>query len=445
MQMEIKVSQQVAQRLNGQLMQHLEILQYSSNELEQYIYEKGNENPLLIVEDAEMKSEYEEIMKLAYLPASMYKRKNFRSEDQQYDVMETKLAQKESYERYLLDQIPIHQGLNEIDLKILLFLIRSLDERLFLDVDLQIVADQIQTTCSHVEALLDLLQTFEPAGVGARSLKEYLLIQIDRDQMAPKMANQFILEDLELVSAQAFKQLSKKYKCTIEEVKHTIQYIKKLKPVITGDKLEAIHYIIPDVEVREMEGEWLIHLNRHHLPSVTINESYVQLMKGDPDYQGYYKRSIKDALALLQGIEQRDKTIYEIMRVLTNIQDRFFREGMKALQPMRLKDIAVKLDVHESTISRAVRGKYIQTHHGIYALSSLFTKGLVNISGKMDSVMYIKSKIKLLIENENKKSPLTDQQITQVLCEEGVQISRRTVAKYREELNIASSFNRLHN
>ena len=445
MQMEIKVSQQVAQRLNGQLMQHLEILQYSSNELEQYIYETGNENPLLIVEDAEMKSEYEEIMKLAYLPASMYKRKNFRSEDQQYDVMETKLAQKESYERYLLDQIPIHQGLNEIDLKILLFLIRSLDERLFLDVDLQIVADQIQTTCSHVEALLDLLQTFEPAGVGARSLKEYLLIQIDRDQMAPKMANQFILEDLELVSAQAFKQLSKKYKCTIEEVKHTIQYIKKLKPVITGDKLEAIHYIIPDVEVREMEGEWLIHLNRHHLPSVTINESYVQLMKGDPDYQGYYKRSIKDALALLQGIEQRDKTIYEIMRVLTNIQDRFFREGMKALQPMRLKDIAVKLDVHESTISRAVRGKYIQTHHGIYALSSLFTKGLVNISGKMDSVMYIKSKIKLLIENENKKSPLTDQQITQVLCEEGVQISRRTVAKYREELNIASSFNRLHN
>lgn len=445
MQMEIKVSQQVAQRLNGQLMQHLEILQYSSNELEQYIYEKGNENPLLIVEDAEMKSEYEEIMKLAYLPASMYNRKNFRSEDQQYDVMETKLAQKESYERYLLDQIPIHQGLNEIDLKILLFLIRSLDERLFLDVDLQIVADQFQTTCSHVEALLDLLQTFEPAGVGARSLKEYLLIQIDRDQMAPKMANQFILEDLELVSAQAFKQLSKKYKCTIEEVKHTIQYIKKLKPVITGDKLEAIHYIIPDVEVREMEGEWLIHLNRHHLPSVTINESYVQLMKGDPDYQGYYKRSIKDALALLQGIEQRDKTIYEIMRVLTNIQDRFFREGMKALQPMRLKDIAVKLDVHESTISRAVRGKYIQTHHGIYALSSLFTKGLVNISGKMDSVMYIKSKIKLLIENENKKSPLTDQQITQVLCEEGVQISRRTVAKYREELNIASSFNRLHN
>lgn len=442
--MEMKVSHQVAQKLNVQLMQHLEILQFSSSELEQYIYEKGNENPLLIVEDAEVKSDYEEIMKLAFLPSSINNHPSFHSEDQKYHGMEKKLAQKESFERYLLDQIPIHQGLNEIDLKILRFLIGSLDDRFFLDVDLRIVAEQFKTTYSHVEALLDLLQTFEPIGVGARNLKEYLLIQIDSDQMAPKMASRFILEDLELVSTHAIKQLSKKYKCSMEEVKRTIQYIKKLKPVITGDSiLESIHYIIPDVEVREVEGEWVIHLNRHYLPSVSINESYVQIMKDDPDYQGYYKQFLKDAVALLQGIEQRDKTLYEIIRILTNIQDRFFREGMKAIQPLRLKDIAVKLGVHESTISRALRGKYIQTHHGIYALSSLFTKGLVNISGKMDSVMYIKSKIKLLIENENKKSPLTDQQITQLLCEEGIQISRRTVAKYREELNIASSFNRL--
>ncbi|WP_431027393.1 RNA polymerase factor sigma-54 [Lysinibacillus sp. LZ02] len=444
MQMMINTSQQVTQVLTAQLMQHLEILQYSSNELEQYIYEKANENPLLMVEDAKVKKNYEEIIKLASITSNPTSRKACTSHDQSFNFVEMQLAQKESYEKYLLEQIPLHKNLSQIDLKILTFLIRSLDERLFLDVDLTIVADQFKTTYAHVEVLLQLLQTFEPIGVGARNFKEYLLIQVDQDLLAPQLAIEFISNDLELVSTQSFKQLSKKYKCTIEEVKNTIYYIKKLKPVLTGDKFEKIPYVFPDVEVKQVEGEWIVLLNDHHLPSVSINESYVLLLKNDSNYKYYYKQSMKDALALIQGIEQRDKTVYELIRMLLETQVGFFSKGMEALKPMRLKDIADQLHVHESTISRAIRGKYIQVPHGIYALQSLFTKGLINASGKMDSVIYVKKRIKQLIENENKQRPLADQHITQILCEEGIQISRRTVAKYREEMNIVSSFNRAH-
>lgn len=444
MQMTLKTSQKVAQVLSAQLMKHLEILQYSTNELEQYIYEKANENPLLVVIESKAKSNCEEIMRLARCSLNTFSSHRHVSRNEQFNVIEMTLAEKESYEQFLFEQVPMHKNLSFRDLKILTFLIQSLDDRLFLDVELEFVSEKFKTTFSHAEAMLDLLQTFEPVGVGARSYKEYLLIQIDRDPFAPKMASQFINLDLKLVATQAIKQLSKKYNMPLQEVKKTVTYIKNLKPMITGDKFETIPYVIPDLSIKEIEGEWIIKLNRNYLPSVSIDESYVALLKNDPNYKTYYRDSMKDALALLQGIEQRDKTLYELTRLLIQLQEDFLENGLEAIKPMRLKDVADGLGVHESTISRAVRGKYVQAPHGIYALQSLFTKGIENTSGKVDSIMSIKRRLKQLIDSEDKKKPLADQQITDVLCAEGIRISRRTVAKYREEMNIVSSFNRAY-
>lgn len=444
MQMILKTSQKLAQILSAQLMQHLEVLQCSTHELEQYIYEKANENPLLDVIDAKVKSNYEEIMQLARCSLNTFSSHGYVSRNEQFNFIEMKLAEKESYEQFLFEQVPMHKNLSIIDLKVLTFLIQSLDDRLFLDVELEFVAKKFKTTLSHVEVMLDLLQTFEPVGVGARSYTEYLLIQMDRDPFAPEMATQFIHSDLKLVATQAIKQLSKKYNMPLQEVKKTVTYIKNLKPIMTGDKFETISYVIPDLTIKEIEGEWIIKLNRHYLPSVSIDESYVALLKNDANYKTYYRDSMKAALALLQGIEQRDKTLYELASCLVEIQADFFKDGLEAIKPMRLKDVANALGVHESTISRAVRGKYVQAPHGIYALQSLFTKGFVNTSGKMDSVMYIKKRLKQLIEAEDKQKPLADQQIADALCAEGIQISRRTVAKYREEMNIVSSFNRAY-
>jgi len=444
MQMAIKTSQKVMQVLSTQLVQHLEILQYSTNELEQFIYDKANENPLLVVTDAVVKSQYEEIFQLASCSGKNFSSQYYEPKSNLFNFVEMGLAAKENYERFLLEQVPMHKNLSSKDLKILTFLIQSLDDRLFLDVDIELVSARFKTSNLHVEALVDLLQTFEPVGVGARNTKEYLLIQVERDELAPKSTYQFIKDDLELVAAQAIKQLSKKYKTPIHEVKKTVDYIKNLKPVITGDKLEAIPYVIPEIEVEKLDEEWLIKLNRGYVPTVTIDKHYVEILKNDPNCKTYFQDTMKDALLLLQGIEQRDKTLYELARLLVKLQDDFFHQGLEAIKPMRLKDVADILGLHVSTISRAVRGKYIKTSHGVYALQTLFTKGVMNSSGKMDSIMYIKKRLKQLIEGEDKQKPLTDQLITKVLSGEGIQISRRTVAKYREEMNIMSSFNRAY-
>lgn len=444
MQLAIETSQKIMQVLSPQLVQHLEILQYTTNELEQYIYEKANENPLLAVTDAKVKMHYEEIMQLASYSDKNYSAQHYAPQHHSFNLIEMKFAVKESYEKFLLEQVPMHKNLSSIDLRILTFLIQSLDERLFLDVDLEVVASICKTDVMHVEALLDLLQTFEPVGVGARNYKEFLLIQVDSDALAPKLASRFIESDLELVAAQAIKQLSKKYKTSLYEVQKTIRYIKNLNPVIMGDQLEAVPYVMPEIEVERLEEEWLIKLNRGYLPVVTIDKQYVEMLKNNPNCKTYFKDTMRDALLLLQGIEQRDKTLYELARLLVELQEDFFHKGMEALKPMRLKDVADNLSLHVSTISRAVRGKYIKTSHGVYALQSLFTKGVMNISGKMDSIMYIKKRLKQLIEGEDKQKPLTDQQIKNTLSVEGIQISRRTVAKYREEMNIMSSFNRVY-
>lgn len=444
MQLAIETSQKIMQVLSPQFVQHLEILQYTTNELEQYIYDKANENPLLAVTDAKVKMHYEEIMQLASYSDKSYSAQHYAPQHHSFNPIEMKFAVKESYEQYLLEQVPMHKNLSSIDLKILTFLIQSLDERLFLDVDLEIVATICKTDVMHVEALLDLLQTFEPVGVGARNYQEFLLIQVDSDALAPKLASRFIETDLELVAAQAIKQLSKKYKTSLHEVQKTIRYIKNLNPVMMGDQFEAIPYVMPEIEVERLGEEWLIKLNRGYLPVVTIDKQYVEMLKNDPNCKTYFKNTMRDALLLLQGIEQRDKTLYELARLLVELQADFFRKGIEALKPMRLKDVADILSLHVSTISRAVRGKYIKTPQGVYALQSLFTKGVMNISGKMDSIMYIKKRLKQLIEGEDKQKPLTDQQITNTLIAEGIQISRRTVAKYREEMNIMSSYNRMY-
>lgn len=441
MHVSLEVSQQLKLALTTELIQHLEVLQYSGAELERYIYEKANDNPLLHVEDSKFQKSYKDVIQLA----SVFSNNRSNILGEKYDSLQTKLAQKGSIEPYLLEQIPLHQNLSKIDLSILKYLIFSLDDRLFLDVDLDEVSEKFETTCEHVEVILDLLQTFEPLGVGARSSKDYLLIQIDRDLTAPPLAIDFVKNDLENIATLSIKVLSKKYKISIKETQETIKYIRNLNPVpILGDMYNPVQYIMPDAEVIKRHDQWLIHLNRKYLPEVSISKTYVDLLESDPTCKKYYQDCLKDALLLIQGIEQRDKTIYGLLRVLLEIQQDFFEKGMQEIKPMRLKDVSQILGVHESTVSRTIRGKYILTSHGTYALQSLFTKGLVNSSGKMDSVSYVKRRIKELINSEKPNRRLADQEITDILLEEGIQISRRTVAKYREELNILSSSKRLY-
>lgn len=440
LKMNLNVSQQITQTLTTELLHQLELLQYSSSELEQHIYEKSNENPLLTVIEKSM-NHTKDIVDLATMSIKGIQPK----QKQQYDFIQTRLTQQHSYITQLLDQIPLHLNLTPHDSEILKYFIHNLDEHLFLNVDLSKVAKSFNISLDHINTLLDLLQTFEPLGVGVRNMKEYLLIQIYNDIEAPPFAAPFIQHHLEQVANLSIKLLSTTYDISIEETQRTILYIRNLKPIPASlDNNATSAYIIPDIIISKLNGEWIIELNNRFLPKIEINQDYVDLLKESVEDYAYYQQCMNDIIALTQGIAQRDKTLYSLTRLLLDLQASFFELGIKALSPMRLKDVAQALNMHESTISRAVKNKFIRTPHGIFALQSLFTKGIINDSGKLDSVSYIKSRIKELVENENRKTPLSDQQLTEKLETEGIRISRRTVSKYRKELNIANSSKRIY-
>ena len=435
----INVSQKIAQTITTDTIQHLEILQYSNIELADFISEKAAENPLLtVVED-----NTNHVKGLVdFAKTSYYTTRNNKKDS----VMQFQSVQNDATHQFLLEQIPAHQNSSSLDKKILEYLIYHVDERLFLTIDLEEVALKFNVTENDVESILHVLQRFEPVGVASRNFKEYLLIQIANDENAPEYAYQFVQNHLEDIANLAMKQLCRIYTISIEETKKTFDYIKQLKPypptiVTIPTELE---YLIPDVELIKFEGEWIIEMNNGFFPKVTINEVYVNLLKSDMQYKAYYQQCMKDAMLLIQGIEERQKTLYRIVRLLLDMQSELFEMGLSALKPMRLIDVAEILNIHESTVSRAIRNKYIRTPIGIFSIKSLFSKGISNNSGTINSVIHIKSRIKHLIEEEDRLKPLSDQNLTILLKKEGIQISRRTVAKYREEMNIKNSAKRMY-
>lgn len=440
MHLELQTIQRQIQTLSNDQLQNLQILQCSGQELERYVREKASENPLLSIQEPNMK-ELNQLLNMSTYRAAKTK---YHSLGSATDFIQETVATGEQAVKPILEQIPLYQNLSPLDTKILKYFIYNLDENYFLDLNFEETAKKFQVTEDYLNHILDLLQTFEPIGVGARNRIEYLLIQIDRDFNAPPLADKFVEYHLDKVASLSFKYLSKYYHISLNKAKEIVQYIRGLNPTVASpiSTYEDKNYIFPEVLVERFQNEWIVQIQHPFLPKIEVNEEYVALLQSSEESAEYCKKLLNDALLLKEGITQRDHTLYSITRLLLSIQLDFFEQGINYLKPVRLKDVANALALHESTISRAIRNKYIQTPHGTYAIRSLFVKGLANHSGKMDSVMYIKKRITELVNNEDEKSPLTDQQLTEVLESEGIQISRRTVAKYREELSILSSSKR---
>lgn len=439
--MNVTITQTLSQKLSLDQLQHLNILQLSTAELECYIQEKAHENPLLTIAEPKM----DVISNLVDRASVHTDYPTYHSIDADATFTQNLFVAKESPVDHLLEQIPINQHFTPKEIRILKYLIHHLNDYYFLELDLVNVAHLFDTDFPQIEKMLATLQTFEPIGVGARNLQEFLLIQIQRDPYAPPLASAFVSEHLTEVANLSIKLLSKYYKISVTETKNIIHYIKNLKPIPTAGRSDTNElYIIPEISVEKKSGEWIIQTNRQLRSSLSVNEEYVELLKHNSETKDYCEHCLKDVLLLLHGIEQRDRTLYKLTRLLLDVQADFFDYGMSALQPINLKEIAALLKLHESTISRAIKNKYIKTPHGIYPFKSLFPKGITNTSGKKDSVLHIKDKIKAFIQNEEKSSPLTDQQLTEKLLCEGIRISRRTVAKYREQLNFLNSDKRVY-
>lgn len=323
-------------------------------------------------------------------------------------------------------------------------MIENIDSRGYLDIESQVIAEELRIEVSKVDYAVKLVQSMEPVGIGARNLRECLKLQIDRIGVTDVYLYKIIDEYLELLAENKFNIIAKELDIDVKKAQEYGDIIKSLNPkpscgFYTG---EEVKYIVPDAYIKKIDKEYYIVMNDELGPKLTINAVYKEILKNDTDKEAveYVKEKLNSAVFLIKSIEHRKTTIYRVLEKILELQRDYFDLGKTYLKPMTLKEIANSLEMHESTISRAIRDKFIYTDRGTIKIKDLFTTGISsNISGEDISTNIIKNSIKELIENEDKKSPISDQVICDILNKKDMNISRRTVAKYREEMGIKSS------
>jgi RNA polymerase sigma-54 factor len=319
-----------------------------------------------------------------------------------------------------------------------------LDSRGYFPEDISDVSSELGILEETVKKALKIVQSLEPDGIAARNINECLKIQTAKKGVMDENIYKVIDSYLELLAENKYSQLAKEIGVDSRKAQEYGDFIKSLEPkpsrgFYTGDEVK---YIIPDAYIKKIDDEYFIIMNEDLMPRLTINDMYKEIIKEDTNKEAveYVKDRLNSALFLIKSIEHRKSTIYRVIEKLLELQREYFDYGEAYLKPMTLKEIADSLEVHESTVSRAIREKYIYTSKGTIRLKDLFTVGLSsNDSGEDISTRTIKNEIKIMIEKEDKHSPLSDQNICDLLNNAGMNISRRTVAKYREELGIKSS------
>ena len=304
----------------------------------------------------------------------------------------------------------------------------------------------LSAACSFVENVLVKIQQFNPNGVGARSLQECLLIQLDILGESGNLCSRIVKNDMPLLESKDLKKIARRQKQDIEQVIEAYRLIMSLEPKPGREFIAnpSHHYIIPDVYIYQKDHEYKVALNSAGMPRLRISNYYKDLSNTLVDdgslTKDYILEKVKAGQWLLKSIEQRQKTIYRVTKSILRFQKEFFEKGIHYLRPLVLKDVAEDIDVHESTVSRITTNKYVHTPQGIFELKYFFTSGIDQGRGEAVSSKRIKDMIMQMVQKENLKSPYTDLQIADVLeRKSGIKVARRTVAKYREALNILPS------
>ncbi len=326
-------------------------------------------------------------------------------------------------------------------------IIGNLDDNGYLKTPLEEIAQSENSSLEDAEKALQVVQHLDPVGVGARDLKECLLIQVLYYGFAGTPVETMVQEHLELLRNHNYQELAKKLKSTLPEVQKWVENIKHFDP-LPGQKYSSAEpqYVTPDVYVIKMDGEYKVILDDDGIPRLRISPLYRRMMEEkDSNSQetiDYVKDKIKSALWLIKSIDQRQKTIYKVAESIVRYQRAFLDHGIEMLKPLVLKTVADDIGMHESTVSRAVTNKYIHTPRGVYEMKFFFHSSLSNIRGVDISSLTIKEKLRKIVDSEDSLKPLSDSEITSIFQREGLKISRRTVAKYREDMRIPPSHQR---
>jgi len=421
----LSLNQSLQWKLNQSLMQSINMLQLTSGELIDYLKHVAEENPL--IEEVKIDFEWEQFIPTNTSSLSIGEIN--QPELSMYDQLKNQL-----YTLSITDELK----------KVIEFGIDSLNEDGYLEIEMEEWARICNTTIEMVERALTNIQSLEPAGVGARTFQECMLLQLKQlNQNEPYMEH-LLMENLELIADHNLELISEIYQISLEQANQLIENIKLCHPkpgqLLAKTKPE---YIIPEASIYKECGEWKISFYKWTMPKLVLNPAYNHLAKSDKEAVAYLKEKHKEIDSLKQAIQYRGNTLERVIRNILEKQLSFFEYGPYKIQPLTLREIAADLNLHISTVSRAISQKYIQTNQGVLPLKFFLQRGIGNENGNSTASYVIKQLILEYITHEDKRNPLSDEAIRQKLMSEfNIKVARRTIMKYRDQLNIASSIKR---
>ena len=451
------------QKLSPQQIQTIKLLELPAMQLEQRIKQEIENN--IVLEEDERTPEEEEPQQISvdeYLredetPSYKSRINNYSKDDKQRPVI---LSEGRSLQEYLVEQLG-YRNLSEREMKLATYLVGSIDEDGYLRRELDAIADDIaftlgiETTAEELERLLDVIHDLEPAGIGARNLRECLLLQMGQLPMntpARRLARRILTDYFDEFVKKHYEKLISRLQVSEEEFRDAIAEIRRLTPkpgnLYAEGGTDTTPYIVPDFILDYHDGRFDLSLNSSNIPEVRINRHYAEMLRDmvapdgtvkaeDREALQFVKSKIDSAKWFISAIKQRHDTLMRTMQTILDYQKEYFKDGDKSkLRPMILKDIANRTGLDVSTISRVVNSKYVQTQFGIILLKSLFSEAMQTESGEEVSSYEIKNILQQCIDEEDKRHPLTDETLMDILNSKGYRIARRTVAKYREMLNI---------
>jgi len=368
--------------------------------------------------------------------------RNREVEDSDKPSFETFLTQTPSLEEHLNWQLGLSDAGPEKS-EIARLIIGNLNEDGYLSVSLEEICSLAGCSMEDAADALKAVQFMDPVGVGARDLRECLLLQLENLELEDSLAYRIVNEHLGLLEGHKFKEIASHTNSTFNEVVQAVECIKHLipKPGLKYSNQKP-NYVQPEVTISKVDDEFVILLNDEGMPQLRLNANYRELLKSNGvsgETKSFLREKFRSAVDLLRSVNQRKQTIYKVCVCIVNRQKEFLENGYSHLHPMLIKDVASELGVHSSTISRVVTNKYVDTPQGVMELRKFFTMGLDNQDGESLSIVQVKMKIKKLLENEDRKKPYSDNQLEQLLRRENIFINRRTVAKYREQMQIPGS------
>ncbi len=451
---DISIRQQQKLLMTPELRQAIAILQMSTLELNEYIQKELEENPFLEEkineenlhtgdENADGSSESKLEDWLEY----------YNDRDIGFSSRETETGK--SFENFFARRPSLYEHLefqlrlsckDQNDLAIGNYLIGSIDKNGYLSTDLKEIATSLRVSLERVEKVLGIIHSFHPHGVGAKDLSECLLLQLRHYGKESYLARVVIEQYMDDLARGRLNKIAQDLLVPVYEVQGVLDLIRTLdpRPGLQYSNINEIKYVIPDVFVEKVEGEYIVIANDHHFPHLMFNSCYLNILRQTDSFSQDSKKYLEDkmgsAIWLIRSIEQRRMTLYKVARCIVDLQREFLDKGIDYLKPLNLRQVAEMVDVHESTVSRATTNKYIQIPQGLFDMKYFFGTGLdLSHGGEKVSSKSVKRKVEEIIAEENSQKPLSDEAIANLLKKYGYRISRRTVTKYRREMGIPAT------